>query len=152
MSELIISDIDATTLDLLRRQAAAHAQSVELEVKAILAGALQLPTVSRLSNGSEPQFLAQAKRLVDHGKIDAAIDIIFDQIDEMLLARQFERVDQILRDVECRGYSIDILLSLLTITLAAKRHLPSRPAFYDLVVSTLGERNELSDGVLIGLD
>jgi plasmid stability protein len=37
----MIPDIDLATLELLRRRAAEHAQSVEVEAKSILAGALQ---------------------------------------------------------------------------------------------------------------
>jgi plasmid stability protein len=43
MPQLVIPDIDDTTLALLRQRAADHAQSVEIEVKVILSGALQPP-------------------------------------------------------------------------------------------------------------
>jgi plasmid stability protein len=43
MPQLVIPDIDPTTLELLRQRAADHAQSVEFEAKAILASALQAP-------------------------------------------------------------------------------------------------------------
>ncbi len=43
MPQLVIPDIDNSTLELLRQRAADHAQSVEIEAKAILAGALQPP-------------------------------------------------------------------------------------------------------------
>ena len=43
MPQLVIPDIDHSTLELLRQRAADHAQSVEIEAKAILAGALQPP-------------------------------------------------------------------------------------------------------------
>ena len=41
MPQLVIPDIDETTLERLRERAIHHAQSVEVEAKAILAGALQ---------------------------------------------------------------------------------------------------------------
>ena len=41
MPELVIPDIDPTTLDLLRQRAAHHSHSLETEAKAILAQALQ---------------------------------------------------------------------------------------------------------------
>jgi plasmid stability protein len=41
MSQLLILDIDDAILERLRERAAHHAQSVEVEAKAILAGALQ---------------------------------------------------------------------------------------------------------------
>ena len=41
MSDLVIFDIDPSTLDLLRERAAHHAHSTEAEAKAILAEALQ---------------------------------------------------------------------------------------------------------------
>jgi plasmid stability protein len=46
MPQLVIPDIDHATLALPRQRAADHAQSVEIEVKAILAGALQPPASS----------------------------------------------------------------------------------------------------------
>jgi plasmid stability protein len=41
MPQLVIPDIDEATLELLRERAIHHAQSVEVEAKAIIAGALQ---------------------------------------------------------------------------------------------------------------
>jgi plasmid stability protein len=43
MSQLVIPDIDADTLERLRERAIRHAQSVEVEARTILAEALQSP-------------------------------------------------------------------------------------------------------------
>jgi plasmid stability protein len=46
MPQLVIPDIDDGTLKRLRERAIHHAQSVEVEAKAILAGALQSPVLA----------------------------------------------------------------------------------------------------------
>jgi plasmid stability protein len=56
MPQLVIPDIDHTTLVLLRQRAADHAQSVEIEAKAILTGALQPPA------GGDPWAAVNAMR------------------------------------------------------------------------------------------
>ena len=97
-------------------------------------------------------FLARADRLDKLGKTDTALDIIYDQVDEMLLAGRFEDVNRCLRDVKTDSYSVHVLLALLTITLAAKRKLPDRAGFYVRAADTLSMRGELEEGLLVGLD
>ncbi|MEX2139713.1 MAG: hypothetical protein WD894_10655 [Pirellulales bacterium] len=97
-------------------------------------------------------FLDHAKRLDQLGQTDTALDIIFDQIDEMLLAGEFDRVNQVLVDTHADNYSVDLLLGILTATLPAKDRFSSRPEFFRRVAHTLQSRGELKDGLLIGLD
>jgi hypothetical protein len=104
-----------------------------------------------LEGGSE-DFLARARRLDQLGQTDVALDIIYSQIDEMLLARKFSLVDDCIENSQTDLYSVDLLLALLTITLAAKTHLPNRAAFYGRVEAALRDRGELEDGLLIGLE
>ena len=109
-------------------------------------------TVVRAGAPRPTDFLVHADRLDKHGKTDTALDIIYDQIDEMLRAGKFADVNDCLRNVATDNHSVHILLALLTITLAAKRKLPDRAAFYARTVATLKSRGELEDGLLIGLD
>jgi plasmid stability protein len=55
MPELVIPDIDYSTLELLRQRAAHHAHTVEVEAKAILAEALR-------SAGGDPWAAVNAMR------------------------------------------------------------------------------------------
>jgi hypothetical protein len=97
-------------------------------------------------------FLGNARRLDKCGQTDTALDIIFDQIDEMLLAGEFDRLNQLLIDTDTKQYSVDLLLGILTATLPAKDRLPSRTDFFPRVEQTLRSRGELKEGLLIGLD
>jgi hypothetical protein len=97
-------------------------------------------------------FLEQAKRLAQRGQIDSALDIIYDQVDELLLAGEFHQVDDLLASATPEQLSIDLLLALLTSTLPAKSKLSNRSAFFRRVEDALQSRGELRDGLLIGLD
>ena len=97
-------------------------------------------------------FLDQARRLDGLGQTDTALDIIFDQVDEMLLAGEFDRVNQLLVDTSVDEYSVELLLGVLTATLPAKGQLPDRCAFFQRVAQTLEARGGLQDGLLVGLD
>jgi len=101
--------------------------------------------------GSWSAFLDNARRLDNQGKTDAALDLIFDQIDEMMLAGQFAKVDQILKNLVPDNYSVELLLGLLTITSPAKNILTHRQEFFQQVEQTLHRRGENEDGLLFGL-
>lgn len=97
-------------------------------------------------------FLVHALQLHRLGRIDSALDLIYDNIDEMLLASKFEQVDQLLKTVDTNAYPVDILLALLTITLAAKHRLPHRSDLFSRIKATLIARGEMRDGLLVGLE
>jgi len=104
------------------------------------------------STATAESFLDCARRLDQHGQTDAALDIIFDQIDEMLLAGEFEPVDQLLMEIMPSDYSVELLLGLLTVTLPAKNRLCNRVAFFERVRQSLQEHGETDEGLLVGLD
>lgn len=97
-------------------------------------------------------FFDGASRLDKRGQTDAALDIIFDRIDEMLLANEFDRVDRLLREIKLSDFSVDLLLGFLTATLPAKNQLSYRDAFFKRVEQLLHNRGEAQDGLLVGLD
>ncbi len=97
-------------------------------------------------------FLGYARRLDNIGQTDAALDIVFDQIDEMLLAGNFSQVNRLLVDIAPEDYSVELLLGILTSTLPAKNQLPDRAEFYTRTAQTLQSRGELQEGLLAGLD
>lgn len=106
------------------------------------------------TSGQKPHssFLENARRLDRRNQTDAALDLIFDQVDEMLLADHFEHVDQLLNEITPSDYSVELLLGLLTATLPAKNQLPHRYEFFQRVSDTLQDHGELKEGLLVGLD
>jgi hypothetical protein len=100
---------------------------------------------------STESFLNHARRLADRGHIDAALDIIYDQVDEMLLAGKFDDVDHLLGGIDVGMLSVDLLIGILTATLPARQRLANRPLFYARVEQALTERGELKTGLLEGL-
>jgi len=97
-------------------------------------------------------FLEHAQRLADRGQTDASLDIIYDRIDEMLLAGEFDQVDRLLVDTSPNTLSVDLLLGVLTVTLPARKRLANRAAFFALVEQTLRERGALKESLLVGLE
>jgi len=97
-------------------------------------------------------FLDRARRLDELGRIDSALDVVYNYIDEMLLAGKFSELDDRLSSTECDEYSVDLLLALLTITYAAKRHLPHRQRFYAQVEQSIRAKGEWEEGLLYGLE
>lgn len=71
--------------------------------------------------------------LVANGFQDSANDVVFECIDDMLLAGDFEGVDAVLAEAPLDGLTPAVALGYLTITHAAAQHLPGRPAFVDRV-------------------
>ena len=96
-------------------------------------------------------FVNHAERLARRGNIDAAIDLIYDRADEMLLAGQFDQLNDILYLAQPGRLSVDVLLGVLTITLSARSKLPARAHFYREAEQTLRARNEYTDSLLTGL-
>lgn len=122
-----------------------HAAEFESLLDACLSAVL-----NRSASGAP--FIEQAKQLDRRGHTDAALDLIYDQIDEKLLAGGFDEVDQILTSVLVADLSVDLLLALLTATLSAKKRLKQRAEFFEKVQQSLRDRKELEDGLLVGLD
>lgn len=103
------------------------------------------------SNAARRTFLRRASELEQTVDLGAALDVIYDSVDELMRAGRFSELDRILRRVNPREYSTDILIAVLTGTLPGRSHLPSRDALRTAIEQTLRERNELEDGLLAGL-
>ena len=96
-------------------------------------------------------FVDDAQRLASQGKIDAALDLIYDRADEMLLAGEFDELDAIIETLDVEQLSVDVLLGVLTITLPAKDKLTTRKEFFESVQRSLTDRGEYKEGLLTGL-
>lgn len=59
-------------------------------------------------------------------EIDFSLDIIYEVIDELLLAEKFESVDNICNDFAKNCETLEYILAVLTVTLPAKSKLPHR--------------------------
>lgn len=98
-------------------------------------------------------LVADAKQLASDGLIDAALDLLYDSVDEMLWKDDdLSQLDSILTDIEVEGLSVDILLGILTATLPAKGRLTARGKFFDKIKRELVDRGEYEEGLLSGLE
>ena len=96
-------------------------------------------------------FVPAAQRLEKYGHADQALDLIYDSIDALLRDGQFEKCDDVLREVDEKT-SIDLLLGLLTATLPAHSQLPSRSRLVRAVRDVLLGLKEDPDHILAGLE
>ena len=104
------------------------------------------------SNASScTSFIDRARRLDKLGHTDAALDLLYDAIDECLTAGRFSELASCLRGIQPASLSLDLLLGILTVTLPAKSRLPTREAFKDKVERVLRQRGEWEVGILTGL-
>ena len=71
--------------------------------------------------------------LVADRKVDDAIDVVLDNIDDMLLAGEFGQCDRALSAVDLDRLDTNLMVCFMSVTLAAKRHLQNRAAFVDAV-------------------
>jgi len=83
---------------------------------------------------------------------DAAIDVIFDKIDQMLTDGKFTEVDDILREIDVEKMKMVYLIGFLTITYAAHSKLVERDIFFERVSGHLEKTEpERREAVLVGL-
>ena len=97
-------------------------------------------------------FVERAVRLDKSGKTDAALDLIYDNVDSLLSNGKYEELDLMLKNVDADLLPTDILLGLLTATLPAKTKLPSRSIFFRLTEMQIKTRAEWEEGILTGLE
>jgi len=97
-------------------------------------------------------FVDRANKLDERGQTDAALDLIYDQVDALLRSGDFAQVDVVLDKVDVGSVSPDLLLGLLTATLPARTRLASRRAFFRRVEEKLKRREDWADNLLAGLE
>ncbi|MFC1759412.1 hypothetical protein ACFL2H_11705 [Planctomycetota bacterium] len=132
----------------LERLASEISQEVSTEKMQVLISTIA-PAVEYSGDDS---FVSHAQRLANKGQIDAALDIVYDRVDEMMLAGQFDEVNQTIADLNVDELSIDIILGVLTITLPGKSKLPDRNKFFEDAKRSLESRGEHCEGLLAGLN
>ena len=83
---------------------------------------------------------------------EAGLDAIFDAVDTALLASRFRECDRALASVKVSEWPTDLLIGLLSITLAASHRLPARPAVFERTRRVLIERGDDAAALLDGLE
>ena len=97
-------------------------------------------------------FLDRARRLDHSGHTDAALDLIYENVNGKLSRGRFNEVNSVLETTEPMSLSVDLMLGLLTSTLPAKTKLPSRGTFFQRSEAAIKGLNEWEDGLLTGLE
>lgn len=100
-----------------------------------------------LSNGplEEPasaEAFGWVEQMYSHvaaSKIDEAVDILFDHIDELLLAGDFSACDDLLHVIDPKRLDTHLLVAALSMTKAAAPRLSSRVRFVNRVTARLKE-------------
>lgn len=69
-------------------------------------------------------------KIYNEADVDKAIDILFEYVDDLLLAGEFAEVDEFLQAARMSELSKTLIVATLSITLAAKDKLHSREGFY----------------------
>ena len=107
--------------------------------------------VPRRISGVPEDYVARAVQLEQRGYADAALDLIYDSVDELLHQRQFALCASLLERVDIGNCSIDVLLGVLTATLPGKSRISTRGSFLRRVEAELRRRGEFEAGLLDGL-
>jgi hypothetical protein len=107
----------------------------------------QTPTIP----AQRESFLQRAQRLDRMGHTDAALDLLYDNIDEQMRQGRFADLDLVLATLHVEDYSADMLLGLLTATLPARSRLLARASLLTKVEETLRRRGKYEEGLLVGL-
>ena len=71
-------------------------------------------------------WLDELYALVERERTDDAVDLLFENVDELLSAGRFDRCDEILRTIDLNRLDTHLTVALLSITLAARGQLPYR--------------------------
>ncbi len=85
----------------------------------------------------ERSWVEELAELQDNEGTDAAIDRLFDLFDDLHFAGRFEESDSKLYAGGLDRLNDKLLVGLLTITVPARDHLPSRPALVQRVEELL---------------
>lgn len=101
---------------------------------------------------SQPTWLDQAAALEKAGKKEQSLDVIFNHLDDLLIASKFAECDAELLSIAPDMMSNAQLLTVLTATAGAKEHLRNRGVFYGRVKLILEARGADSKRLLVGLE
>ena len=99
-----------------------------------------------------PHWLIRAEALIGEDHVNDALDLVYDQIDELCQRGKFDEVDDILRLEALLDLNTDILLSIVTVTYSYRSHLPSRSTLCARARGIFRARGENAEELLKGWD
>ena len=95
----------------------------------------------------DPDFVLEAMALDVLGEPDKALDIIYNNMDDLLLQGRFEEANsKLLRDPQ--ALSVRLMLALLTTASWAKEHMTHYDDFRAKCVAEIEDRGEMEPGLL----
>ncbi len=101
---------------------------------------------------SAPSWIEDVYSLVKREEIDPAIDLLFEKIDDLLVDGHFTACDDILRAIDVSRLDTNLLVAVLSITVAAREHLPYRVRWLERATQRLMELSpDRIEGLLAGL-
>lgn len=98
---------------------------------------------------------SEIMKLQSQGKIDSALDFIFDELDEKLDEKDFNLVNYFLKNLNIKEIDSNLLVGILTVTLIWKKDLLQRNSFFKMVSKEIENRfkhNVEAKGTLVGLE
>jgi len=103
------------------------------------------------ANPASHEWLLDALEADEADHKAAAIDLLYDNFDRLLADGHFDEADALLKIIPTDGPSLAFLMAVLSITLPATRHLPSRPAFFERVSQACIDQGRNPQSLLGGL-
>lgn len=131
---------------------ASHAADIDADIST-QTHASDWPTPARSSVGA-PAWLQRVYACVDAGNSDAGGEIVYDEMDQLLGDAKWQAADAVLAAVQLARLDPLTLVSLLTITGAARDHLRQRPGYFAAVRDRLALEMtpDRLQRVLVGLE
>jgi hypothetical protein len=99
---------------------------------------------------TKPPWLSHALRIDREGR-RAALTVLFNRVDLLLSAKNFEKVNELFEVVPTEGPSVRFLMGVLSITLPASHRLSNRADFFDRVWQSLIDKGRNAENLLGGL-
>lgn len=94
----------------------------------------------------------RAIKLDQRGNTDAALDLLYDTVDDQMRKGRFDDLSNIFASANADTLSVDVILGLLTATLPARCRISERTNFFDKAKHSLAKRGLLTDDLLVGLE
>ncbi len=74
-------------------------------------------------------WMVEAIEKAKEGDNDKALDLIYDNLDDMLIDGEYDKMNRFFDELDTYDYNDCILFGVLTVTYCAEEHLPSREKF-----------------------
>lgn len=97
-------------------------------------------------------WLLKASELDKAGNCDEALDVIYDNVDNLLTEGNFSEINKILGMVDITGLSDDVILGILTSTLPARDRLENREYFFQIAKKYMLSQGKFGEEIFAGLD